>query len=169
MYITHKRAKSRLFRVAEQSVVAAPVNRNGAATTSFDKCSAFGRAIRCRPNEGPASGQNSRTEGCPIAEGLVTLSSQSSALGLSRSTTWAILQANHKGSGLSGAIIKRMLLEAAPARRCASEALGIRSRESCRPLWPQQEAAPHLCGSIHPRRGIAAECEFEPGPVAHRT
>jgi hypothetical protein len=46
-----------------------------------------------------------------IAQGLVTLSSQSDALGLSRSTTWAILQANHKGSGLSGAIIKRMLLE----------------------------------------------------------
>jgi hypothetical protein len=45
-----------------------------------------------------------------IAEGLVTLTSQADALGLSRSTTWAVLKANHKASGLSGAVIKRMLL-----------------------------------------------------------
>lgn len=44
-----------------------------------------------------------------IAEGLITLASQAKALDLSRSTTWAVLQAAHKSSGLSGAIIKRML------------------------------------------------------------
>ena len=44
-----------------------------------------------------------------IAEGLLTLASQAKALDLSRSTTWAVLQAAHKSSGLSGAIIKRML------------------------------------------------------------
>src|SRR6516164_9797302 len=45
-----------------------------------------------------------------IDAGFVTLDQQSEALGLVRSTTWTILRANHKGSGLSAAIIKRMLL-----------------------------------------------------------
>ena len=40
--------------------------------------------------------------------GYCSLDKQASALGLSRSTTWAILQASHKGSGVSGSIIKRM-------------------------------------------------------------
>ena len=43
------------------------------------------------------------------AAGLFTLSQQAQALGLGRSTTWSILQGNHKGSGLSAAIINRML------------------------------------------------------------
>src|SRR4051794_6199480 len=41
--------------------------------------------------------------------GYRSLDKQASALGLTRSTTWAILQANQKGSGISGSIIKRML------------------------------------------------------------
>jgi hypothetical protein len=44
-----------------------------------------------------------------IACGIVTLDAQAEALGLSRSTTWTILKGNHKSSGLSGAIINRML------------------------------------------------------------
>jgi predicted DNA-binding transcriptional regulator AlpA len=43
------------------------------------------------------------------AVGLVTLDEQAKALGLSRSTTWTILRANHKASGLSAATINRML------------------------------------------------------------
>ena len=45
-----------------------------------------------------------------IDAGFLTLDEQSKALGLARSTTWTILRASHKGSGLSAAIIKRMLL-----------------------------------------------------------
>jgi hypothetical protein len=45
-----------------------------------------------------------------IDAGFVTLDQQSEALGLARSTTWTILKASHKGSGLSAAIIKRILL-----------------------------------------------------------
>ena len=45
-----------------------------------------------------------------VDAGFLTLDEQSKALGLSRSTTWTILRASHKGSGLSAAIIKRMLL-----------------------------------------------------------
>jgi hypothetical protein len=45
-----------------------------------------------------------------VGAGFLTLDEQSKALGLARSTTWTILRASHKGSGLSAAIIKRMLL-----------------------------------------------------------
>jgi len=41
--------------------------------------------------------------------GYVSLDEQAKALGLSRSTTWTILRANHKNSGLSAGIISRML------------------------------------------------------------
>jgi hypothetical protein len=40
---------------------------------------------------------------------LITLSQQASALGLSRSTTWKILQADYKTSGLHAGLIGRML------------------------------------------------------------
>jgi hypothetical protein len=45
-----------------------------------------------------------------VETGFLMLDEQSKALGLARSTTWTILRASHKGSGLSAAIIKRMLL-----------------------------------------------------------
>ena len=41
--------------------------------------------------------------------GFATLDSQAKVLGLPRSTTWAILKGDHKHSGLSAAIINRML------------------------------------------------------------
>jgi len=41
--------------------------------------------------------------------GYRSLDQQASAFGLSRSTTWAILSASHKGSGISGSVLKRML------------------------------------------------------------
>jgi hypothetical protein len=43
------------------------------------------------------------------ASGLFTLDEQARALGLSRSTAWAVLKANHKSSGLTAATISRML------------------------------------------------------------
>src|SRR5262245_3364839 len=44
-----------------------------------------------------------------IADWICSLYQQAKALGLSRSTTWTILKASHKSSGLSAAIINRML------------------------------------------------------------
>src|SRR5713226_2098427 len=44
-----------------------------------------------------------------VAAGFDTLDKQVKALGLSRSTTWTILKANHKASGLSATTINRML------------------------------------------------------------
>jgi uncharacterized protein YjbJ (UPF0337 family) len=44
-----------------------------------------------------------------IAAEFRTLDEQAKVLGLSRSTTWTILNANHKGSGLSVAITNRIL------------------------------------------------------------
>ena len=43
------------------------------------------------------------------ASGLFTLDEQARALGLSRSTAWVVLKANHKASGLTAATINRML------------------------------------------------------------
>jgi hypothetical protein len=44
-----------------------------------------------------------------IAEGFSTLDQQAAVLGLSRSTTWTIVKASHKSSGLSPATLARML------------------------------------------------------------
>ena len=44
-----------------------------------------------------------------IDAGYQSLDQQATALGLSRSTTWAVLQGHHKASGLSAAIISRMM------------------------------------------------------------
>jgi DNA invertase Pin-like site-specific DNA recombinase len=62
------------------------------------------------------------------ADGLVTLDEQARALGLSRSTAWAILKANHKSSGLAAGTINQMLSQlrhgrlktSAPQKHCSS-------------------------------------------------
>jgi predicted DNA-binding transcriptional regulator AlpA len=41
--------------------------------------------------------------------GLISLGKQAAALGLSRSTAWALLNSSHKASGLSASTIRRML------------------------------------------------------------
>jgi len=45
------------------------------------------------------------------ASGHLHLDDQASALGLSGSTTWTIVRAKHKTTGLSAAVIKRMLAQ----------------------------------------------------------
>lgn len=59
-----------------------------------------------------------------IGAGVVTLDDQAKSLGLCRSTTWTILKADHKTSGLSVALIRRVL--AAPE---LPEAVRIKIRE----------------------------------------
>jgi hypothetical protein len=44
-----------------------------------------------------------------IDSGFVSLDQQAAALGLSRSTTWAVLRGNHKCTGLRAALVARML------------------------------------------------------------
>jgi hypothetical protein len=44
-----------------------------------------------------------------LSGGFLTVEEQAKALGLSRSTTWAILKGTRKASGLSASIINRML------------------------------------------------------------
>ena len=44
-----------------------------------------------------------------VLQGFRTLDQQAKALGLGRTTAWTILKANHKKSGLSAAVINRML------------------------------------------------------------
>ena len=65
----------------------------------------------------PVSGHKKACQASKIKElklalrdaGLRALGQQAKALGLCRSTTWAILSGNHKASGLSGRIIVQML------------------------------------------------------------
>ena len=44
-----------------------------------------------------------------VEAGFLSLDEKATALGLSRSTTWTILTAKHKNSGLSWAVINRIL------------------------------------------------------------
>jgi hypothetical protein len=46
---------------------------------------------------------------CLVRAGKCTLDEQADALGLSRSTTWAILKGGHKASGLSARTVNRIL------------------------------------------------------------
>src|SRR6202047_5154304 len=55
-----------------------------------------------------------------IDAGLRTLDAQTDALGLPRSTAWTILKTCHKTSGLSAAIIERMLASKLPPRARAT-------------------------------------------------
>jgi hypothetical protein len=43
------------------------------------------------------------------AAGVITLNTQAEVLGLSRSTTYTVVAARHKNSGISGRILARML------------------------------------------------------------
>src|ERR1700741_1375578 len=51
-----------------------------------------------------------------VAAGFLSLDEQAAALGLSRSTTWAILKGRHKNYGLSGSVINRILQRPGLAR-----------------------------------------------------
>jgi hypothetical protein len=66
-----------------------------------------------------------------VDAGFLTLDEQSKALGLARSTTWTILRASHKGSGLS----------AASSNACCYRQSFLRSPEARRRIWRQQDAA----------------------------
>ena len=44
-----------------------------------------------------------------VSAGFDTFSKQTAALGVSKSTAWAVLQGDHKATGLSAITIKRML------------------------------------------------------------
>jgi hypothetical protein len=44
-----------------------------------------------------------------IADGFTTVDQQAAVLGLSRSTTWTIIKSSHKKSGISPAVLARML------------------------------------------------------------
>jgi hypothetical protein len=51
-----------------------------------------------------------------VSAGSVTVKEQAEVLGLSRSTTWTIMRGSHKGSGLSAAVINRILDQRLPPR-----------------------------------------------------
>jgi len=75
------------------------------------------QTISLRPRRAQLAGEIKARQSAKIKEigvalaslGFTGLDFQAKALGLSRSTTWTILHANHKSSGLSAKVINRML------------------------------------------------------------
>jgi hypothetical protein len=65
--------------------------------------------VRCADMKARQSSKIKELGDALVALGFVTLDQQAEALGLPRSTTWTVLKANHKGSGLSATVIHRML------------------------------------------------------------
>jgi hypothetical protein len=68
--------------------------------------------MRCEGSQGLKERQSSKIRELSdalVAAGFSSLDEQAGALGLSRSTTWTILKAQHKNYGLSGALINRIL------------------------------------------------------------
>ena len=87
--------------------------------------------------------------------GYRSVSEQAVVLGLSRSTTWALLKANHKASGVSGSILKRML-------RSAGLPLAVRQ-------WIYEYVGEKLAGKYGHRRSrlriFRAQVELGDGTV----
>jgi hypothetical protein len=79
-----------------------------------------------------------------IAAGIVSLDAQAKALGLPRSTTWTILSAEHKGTGISARIICRMLNSEPLPPACSGENRGIREGKSSRYLRWNRDAASQI-------------------------
>jgi hypothetical protein len=71
---------------------------------------------------------------------------QADALGLRRSTAWTILKTRHKSTGLSAAIIERMLGSSAPATRTRDHC-GIRRGKIVWSVWGKQATATAICRS----------------------
>jgi hypothetical protein len=81
-----------------------------------------------------------------IAAGFRSLCEQAKVLGLSRSTTWTILNANHKGSGLSVAVANRILAAPRLPQRVRSVLVE----------YAEEKAAGLYGGSMAQRRRFAA-------------
>ena len=80
------------------------------------------------------------------ADGFVTLDEQARALGLSRSTAWAVLKANHKASGLAAGTINQML--SSPALPTPARVTILTYVDEKRSLRPQQNAIAPICSGV---------------------
>jgi hypothetical protein len=94
-----------------------------------------------------------------IAAGFVSLGEQAKVLGLSRSTTWTVLGANHKGSGLSAAIANRIL--AAPRLPPLVRSALVE--------YVAEKAAGLYGGSVAQRRRFAERLSIDAGKARHRS
>jgi hypothetical protein len=100
-----------------------------------------------------------------VSEGFVTLSQQAEVLGLCRSTTWTILTACHKGSGLSAKLITRLLRSSQLPPLVRSKVLE----------YAVEKVAGHYGGSNAQRRRFAAglqmleKAPFAAGPSRRRS
>jgi hypothetical protein len=72
------------------------------------------------------------------ADGFIGLDAQATALGLSRSTAWTILNGSHKSSGLSAKTLNRMLAAPLLGERARTKNPRIHRGKASGPLWHQQ-------------------------------
>jgi hypothetical protein len=86
-----------------------PARRSKGESRSQRPTSARSRANSLPPGRGRQSAKINEIGKALAAAGLRSLDEQAEAIGLSRSTTWTLLRAKHKGSGLSARIIAHML------------------------------------------------------------
>ena len=144
------------------------LNHNGVATPSSPRAArSIARSVAVEMKARQAA--KFETEGCSGRRRFGSRSTSPVRWASLRSTTWAILQANHKGSGLSGAIIKRMLLEPRLPDAARVKILEYVQEKTAGHYGHSRKRLRIFVAQFFARRGIAAECEFGPGPVAHRT
>ena len=81
--------------------------------------SSFASSAQCREAKARQTAKIREIGDALRLAGYVALDEQAVVLGLSRSTAWCILQAPHKASGLTAAVVNRMLAgpELSPAVR----------------------------------------------------
>jgi hypothetical protein len=79
-----------------------------------------------------------------ITAGFVSLDAQARVLGLPRSTAWTILSANHKSTGISAKIIRRML-SSEPLPQLVRAKIIQYGGKSSRYLWWDEDSAPQIC------------------------
>lgn len=97
-----------------------------------------------------------------ITAGFVSLDAQARVLGLPRSTAWTILSANHKSTGISAKIIRRML-SSEPLPQLVRAKIIQYGGKSSRYLWWDEDSAPQICLETQSER-IAPEIGH---PLAH--
>lgn len=92
-----------------------------------------------------------------IAAGYVALGEQASALGLSRSTTWTILNTKHKKSGLSASVVRKILAQPNLPERVRRKILEYVEQKSSGAFGHNPQGASRFASGL---AGCALEVEY---------
>jgi hypothetical protein len=98
-----------------------------------------------------------------IDAGFKSLDQQAMALGLSRSTAWAVLQGHHKASGLSGAIVGRMLASPGLPQSARTVLLAYIQEKAAGAYGHSGKQADRFFRHLEEKRASEAELRQRPG------